>query len=321
MVIAADPTAWGEASKAASIRWEESPCPLCSAERLHPMLEAADVDPGAGGLRFAIVRCERCGLLFTNPRPDAETMARFYRPSYPAFHRPKLLRNLSRSWYPFARLIGRPCRERRVLPWLGQGRLLDFGCGGGKFLLRMQGQGWKVVGLDRSPDVVSHLRDRLGVQALLGSLPYADFEPESFDIITMWSTLAHLHQPLSALRDAHRILAPGGKLYVEVPNIESWAFRWFGSRWAGLDLPRHLTHFSMATLRTMIECAGFRVQSIRRVAHPHWLRSSARLARHEPGSPFLLQLLRIKPLAHFVSWLGYMAGRADSIMAVAERAA
>jgi SAM-dependent methyltransferase len=317
-MVIADPSAWNETSL---VNWEDVPCPLCAHEHWRPLLEAADADPGAGGLRFAIVRCERCGLLYTNPRPDVEAMGRFYRPSYAAFHKPKLLRNLSRRWYPFARLIGRPCRERRVLPWHGQGRLLDFGCGGGKFLLRMQDQGWKVVGLDRSSEIVRQVRSQLGVNALSGTLPHASIQPASFDIITMWSTLAHVHQPLAALHEAHRILVPGGRLYVEVPNIGSWAFRWFGSRWTGLDLPRHLTHFSADTLRMMLESAGFRVLSTKTVVHPDWLRSSARRAGRERGSPYLLRLLRLKPIAHITSWLGYVMGRADSIMSIAERPA
>lgn len=315
MVTTADPSAWNEASQ---IAWEDAPCPLCAARHCRTILEAADADSSADGLRFAIVHCEQCGLHYTNPRPDADSIAHFYRPSYPAFRKPGLLRNLARRWYPFARLFGRPCRERRALPWHGQGRLLDFGCGSGKFLLRMQDQGWKVIGLDRSADVVRQLRDRLGVKALLGTLPHAGIEPASFDVVTMWSTLAHVHQPLAALRETYRILAPGGRLYVEVPNIESWAFRWFGSRWTGLDLPRHLSHFSPRTLHSMLDNAGFRVQSMKMIAHPDWLRASARSARRERGS-LPLQLLRIKPLAHFVSWLGYMAGRADGILSIAER--
>jgi len=321
MVMSADAKAWGQFSKASPIAWEESPCPLCAGMSYQPVLEAPDTDPGSDGLRFAIVRCLRCGLHYTNPRPDADSMARFYRLSYPAFRKPKLIRNLSRNWYPFARVTGRPCRERRNLPWHGQGRLLDFGCGGGKFLLRMQDRGWKVLGLDRSAYVVRELRDKLCLNAIHGTLPHSDIAPGSFDIVTMWSTLAHVHQPLATLHEAHRVLTPGGRLYVEVPNIESWAFRWFGSCWTGLNLPRHLTHFSTGTLRSMLESAGFQIRSMKAISHPDWLRSSARWAQREHHSSLVKQLLRVKPVAHLTSWLAYLAGRADSIMAIAERPA
>lgn len=313
MVVAANPALAGETTL---IQWEEVPCPLCASDSYHTVLDAADPDPAQAGLHFAVVCCEQCGLRFTNPRPSADAISRFYSASYPAFRKPGLLRNLSRRWYPFARIFGRPCIERRMLPWHGQGRLLDFGCGGGKFLLRMQDQGWKAMGIDRSVDTIRQLREQVGVSAIAGTLPHADLQPESFDIITMWSTLAHVHKPLDVLRAAHRLLTPGGRLYVEVPNIQSWAFRWFRGRWTGLDLPRHLTHFSAPTLRAMLESAGFRIQSIKGVAHPDWQRASA---RRDADSPFVLQLLRIKPIAHLVSWLAYLFGRADSIMSIAER--
>src|SRR5436305_265043 len=77
------------------------------------------------------------------------------------------------------------------------------------------------------------------------------------------------------LRAAYDLLAPGGRLMVAVPNIESAAFQWFGPAWFGLDLPRHLTHFTPPTLRAMFDAAGFRVARLRLIRHSDWLRSSA----------------------------------------------
>src|SRR5262249_34256030 len=153
-----------------------------------------------------------------------------------------------RRWYPLTCVSGRTCVERRVLPWHGNGRLLDFGCGGGSFLERMHKQGWSRVGLDTSEAAVRSIRSELGLAAPVGTLPHPELAPESFDVITMWHALEHVHAPLDVLREAHRLLAPGGRLLVAVPNIASWPFRWFGRDWFGLDLPRHLTHFEPETL-------------------------------------------------------------------------
>ena len=71
----------------------------------------------------------------------------------------------------------------------------------------------------------------------------------------MWQSLEHVHDPQEVLSEARRTLAPGGKLIVATPNIDSLPFRWFGHAWYGLDLPRHLTHLAAWTLRLMLHRA------------------------------------------------------------------
>jgi SAM-dependent methyltransferase len=271
---------------------------------------------------FAVVRCARCGLTYTNPRPDAGTIGRFYPPDYrPHQHTgkargPKPPRPLW-SW-----VFGRPVGERRgALPWPGPGRLLDFGCGAGRFLKTMADQGWTVTGLDASPVAVEHVREHYGLPAVVGTLPHSDLAPGSFDVVTMWHSLEHVHRPLAILREAFRLLVPGGKLVVATPNIDSLPFRLFGTSWFGLDLPRHLTHFTPVTLPTMIATAGFRPTSVRQVRHSDWLRSSAKLSLRQRGGGVLARALAWKPAAKAAAWACYAAGGADCVMCVAERPA
>jgi len=300
--------------------WEETPCPLCGRDDAQLRTESADPTPTAGaGLRFAIVECRHCGLTYTNPRPTESTIGRFYpgdyRPHAPRANR--AIRLPSRFW---SLVLGRPCPERRGrLPWIGNGRLLDFGCGGGSYLRRMSQLGWRVTGLDVSPHAVEKVRDDIGCDVYLGSLPHGDLPPGSFDVITMWQSLEHVHRPLEVLRAAFDLLRPGGRIIAAVPNIAGLPAAWFGENWFGLDLPRHLTHFTPSTLGNMLLAAGFRVRSMRGLVHYHWLQTSAIRARRASVQSLLPQLLRFRLLARTAAWGCYALGRADCLVAVAER--
>jgi SAM-dependent methyltransferase len=304
------------------VEWDDSPCPLCGNRDEEPQFEAADPTPADDrpGLKFLVVKCRACGLTYTNPRPSADDIARFYPSNYKPHRRPRKLEQARPRTHPLEKLLGRPCSERRgVLPWPGVGRLLDFGCGGGSFLKRMADQGWDVVGLDAAVGAVRTVQEDLRLKAMVGSLPHPDLRPCSFEVITMWHSLEHVHDPVGVLREAYRLLIPGGRLVIACPNIDSWAFRRFGPDWFGLDLPRHLTHFTPVTLSLAVQSAGLRVMNIRTIRHSDWLRSSAKLAARGPRADWTDKVLTWKPAAKLAAWAVYTAGGSDCLLAVAER--
>jgi 2-polyprenyl-3-methyl-5-hydroxy-6-metoxy-1,4-benzoquinol methylase len=322
MLLHRSPTA-SEASRSTrpELVWEETDCPLCGRDEAKLIAEAADpLPPRGSGYRFAVVRCGHCNLTYTNPRPSLETLAPFYPASYAPHALPRSKQSSRLPSVFWSRVFGRPCPERRgALPWPRPGRLLDFGCGGGSYLSEMAGRGWRVTGLDVSPEVVQSIRKNLGFEAIVGSLPHADLRPGSFEAITMWQSLEHVHRPLEVLRAAYELLVPGGKLIVAVPNYESFSAECFGENWYGLDLPRHLTHFTSRTLAEMLCAGGFRVEAVRDWVHADWLRSSAEQAIVAGRGGSKAKLLRWKPLSRFVAWCNYLRGRSDSIVAIAER--
>ena len=74
--------------------------------------------------------------------------------------------------------------------------------------------------------------------------------------------LEHLYEPRKVMQRVGEWLKPGGIFYVLVPNIDSAEARVFGTYWHGLELPRHLSHFSPESLRRLAESAGLSVVSL-----------------------------------------------------------
>jgi SAM-dependent methyltransferase len=281
----------------AVIAWDECACLLCGNTEYTPLLESAD---SVSNARFLIVRCKRCGLCFTNPRPEVFSMSPFYPHDYRC-HQNKPYKKQKPD--PLAVLL-KPC---------GQAKLLDFGCGAGTFLERMQALGWHVTGLDASDAAVTHLRAR-GLTAHVGTLPQPHWANACFDAITMWQSLEHTHQPLDVLHEAHRLLTPDGMLLVAVPNFDGWASRYFGADWYGLDVPRHLTHFTSTTLTGMLKQAGFTQIELRQESHHSWIRHSA---ARQIG--MAARFLRTRIGSGFAGWWGKVHGCAEGLLAMGRK--
>jgi 2-polyprenyl-3-methyl-5-hydroxy-6-metoxy-1,4-benzoquinol methylase len=290
----------GDAVENTPIAWEQCACLYCGGASHTPLLETSD--PLSIGFRFLIVKCNRCGLRFTNPRPDRVSIKHFYPADYRCHHAKQ---------EDAKEHMGKADPIRALLPVQGSARLLDFGCGAGAFLRRMHALGWNVTGLDMAEPAVARIRDQYGLPVQVGTLPSPLWDAACFEAITMWQSLEHVHQPLEVLRAAHRLLTTGGRLLVAAPNFDSFASRWFGASWYGLDLPRHLTHFTPQTLHMMLGQAGFEHVEIRQQQRNSWIRHSAERHRN--------RFLQTRPGSGLAGWWGRLSGRAESILAVAAK--
>ncbi|MBI3698159.1 MAG: class I SAM-dependent methyltransferase [Acidobacteria bacterium] len=146
-----------------------------------------------------------------------------------------------------------------VAPGVERGPVLDVGCGGGSFLAALARRGVRVVGLDSSTRAAGVAWRYNRVPVVCASLENAPFPPESFEAVTLFHVLEHLPEPDQYVGAARRLLAPGGRLYVQVPNAASWQFLLLGARWSGIDVPRHLVHFRAADLVGLLEAFRFQV--------------------------------------------------------------
>ncbi len=286
------------------VSWEETACPLCEGVRCVPILEAAD--PRRSGMRFLVVRCDRCDFVFTNPRPDAGSILAFYDDPM----RDRLA--------PPTNHVSRGDAMSRRLARHRPARLLDFGCGDGAFLVEMRRRGWDVAGLDTDDETAERAIDR-GLPVELGTLPHPRWNSPRLEAITMRQSLEHVHRPLDTLREARELLTPGGLLLVSVPNFDSLAAEWFGPDWFALDLPRHLSHFTPRTLHAMLEKAGFGRIEIRADRHASWVRHSVgrRIANQIVGSGG--RFLQTRLGSRLFSLAGLLCGRPESLLAVATK--
>lgn len=165
-------------------------------------------------------------------------------------------------------------REAAIIPFLGEGCLLDVGCASGKDLELLQEMGWSVTGVELSPTAAAAARARLGCEVFVGDFDQVVLGEGCFDVVRFSHTLEHLPSPRRALEKAHRVLRPGGLLWIEVPNAASLE-RWlFGRHWYCWDVPRHFYHFTPQTLARLVSGAGFQPVKMKCDGRTHFFTES-----------------------------------------------
>jgi len=221
--------------------------------------------------QWTLKRCANCGLAYLDPRPTAESVGKTYANYYThqtqlnavqtnSLLRKKSLKVLFRCIYHLLNIpvyrMQRKLDEMhlgRVLP----GRLLDIGCGDGRFLKRMHDLGWTVQGVEVDPLSAKFAAETFGLSVHAGTVESAMFPDNYFDAVTMSHVIEHVYDPIALLSECRRILRPAGLLVVATPNIESMGHKYFGRMWRDLDPPRHLHLFSLKTMGIVLRRAGF----------------------------------------------------------------
>ena len=240
---------------------EKVNCDLCGANDTELVLEERDRLHHLDGA-FRLVRCRQCGLVYLNPRPTIEEMARYYPSDYHPYSslndHPSVLVRLDHRYG-----VNKRCRAVIARSKVKGGRVLDIGCSTGGFLDAMRQRGeWEPYGVEINAEAANHARERLGLNVFAGALTDAHYPDSFFDIVTLWNVLEHLHQPQAALIEIARIIRPGGLLTISLPNPDCIEARIFGRYWAGLDAPRHLYIFSRRTLERVLASTGFEMEEV-----------------------------------------------------------
>ena len=264
-------------------------CPMCAhAQRHRVHVGLTDrlfrCAPGS----WTMYQCQACHTAYLDPRPDAQSIGKAYSSyfTHDTTHgttstsglRHWVRRELNgwrnRQWHmdlrpaaqhggwwvplawPLPSLLRHQMRDLPRTPPRPGARLLDVGCGSGAFLMLARAAGWLVQGVDFDPVAVQGARQQ-GLEVHHGGLEQLTHQQESYDWITCSHVIEHVHEPVQWLRGMYALLRPGGTLWLQTPNIDSWGYREFGADWRALDPPRHLSITQVDGLCDTLRKVGF----------------------------------------------------------------
>ncbi len=238
---------------------QKSPCHVCGSQNTGDFCSARD-RYGSGS--WQIKYCRDCGFGWTSPPLQEDQIAAYYPTAYLGDTRKalddyftgRLAR--SRSWR------GEIEKVALVERYVERGRILDIGCGDGKFLWALDPQRWERTGVEASHDTIAIVRQRMRHLQLIAGNVYSDSLPvEAYDAVTFWHVFEHLPEPRRVLQRVTGLLRPGGWLFISLPNLDSLQARLFRQFWYPFgDVPRHIYHFSRRSLDRLLLEAGMTIQ-------------------------------------------------------------
>ena len=276
-------------------------CPVCGSAGISEIIIAKDHT--VSKKKFAIFHCSNCQLRFTQDVPDASSIGSYYKSEDYISHT-NTSRGLVNRIYQFIRK--RANRQKRNLiekiTGVKNGNLLDIGSGTGYFAAEMKNAGWQVTGLE--PDAGARKIAGEVNKISLSSLDvFFQLPANSFDVITLWHVLEHVHDLKNYIKQFKILLKQNAKLFIAVPNYTSFDAGVYKEHWAAYDVPRHLYHFSPASMKFLMGSENFKIETIR----PMWFDS------------FYVSLLSSKYKRGSTNWFGaFFTGIRSNIKALGD---
>lgn len=239
-------------------------CPVCGSSHISKILSA--IDHTVSLEEFEIYHCANCSLRFTQDVPDVASIGTYYKSENYISHT-NTSKGLINRIYRIVR--SNALRQKRKLiersTGLRKGKILDVGSGTGSFASEMKKAGWEVTALE--PDEEARNRAlrihsiELKESAQLFSLP-----ANSYDAITLWHVLEHVHDLHGYVKKFRELLKESGKLIIAVPNYTGFDAEVYRQYWAAYDVPRHLYHFSPTAMERLMGMNSLSITGVR----PMW---------------------------------------------------
>lgn len=223
-------------------------CPICGTNKLNDYLTVAD--HSVSHETFSIRQCKTCTLLITTPRP--QNLDSYYASTQYISHAQTASSLFEKIYFA---VRSRTLKQKLKLAehyhtQRNPKSVLDYGCGTGEFLRTMLHAGWSVTGVEPSPQArqASQSDIKPNIYASESNLP-----EETFSLITLWHVLEHTDNPLATLQQLRTRMKPGAHIFIAVPNPAAYDTTRYKAHWAGYDVPRHLWHFTPASMKTLIK--------------------------------------------------------------------
>ncbi len=237
-------------------------CPLCNSKKIGLTLATEDYsisrDP------FEIYVCPDCDFHFTQNAPAPDAIAPYYKSDVYISHSDTKEGLVNRLYHAARDLMLK--KKRKLVQNLTTGkRLLDIGSGTGYFLNHMQENGFKVVGVEIDSDARAATLKNFKIKVNPPETLLEQKLTEKVDVITLWHVLEHLHDMDGYMQSMYRQLNDNGVVLIAVPNHKSYDAQHYGKHWAAYDVPRHLWHFSPATVARLADKNGFKVIAQKRL--------------------------------------------------------
>lgn len=227
-------------------------CNLCGSADVSVVFEAGVAQASR------IVKCERCGLMYSSPRaklPDQDEI-KDYDPDFT-----RRVQETSPDRYEKEAFQVRDYEDTRAYmrkAYPQRGRLLEIGCSMGFLLAKFREDGWDVRGIEPNRGYCDFIRDYHGIEASSTILEDAETPDDFYDVVVMLHVIEHVPDPLGTLREIYRVLKPGGTLVLETPRYDSLMFRLLRHRERSVSCDGHIYFFTTTTLREIGEKAGFK---------------------------------------------------------------
>lgn len=232
-------------------------CPVCESTDIKNVLTAMDYT--VSGEMFAIAECNACSLRFTQDVPDEVSINPYYKSENYISHT-NTSKGLINRLYQAVRKITLQQKRKLIEKTTGkkEGQLLDVGSGTGAFVNEMKENGWQVTGLEPDADAVTVAKQVYNLE-LKNINQFYHLPADSFDAITLWHVMEHVHDLPAYVQQLKMLLKKDGKLFIAVPNYTSKDAAIYNEYWAAYDVPRHLYHFSPKSIKVLMEKNGMKL--------------------------------------------------------------